>query len=70
MAILSPVLSIRAKCIDCCCGQRKEVAVCDLVECPLFPYRFGKNPNRKGKGGRKPAAVSPTQEAIQQIKDL
>jgi hypothetical protein len=36
---------IRAKCIDCCCGNRKEVALCTCIEsCPLHPYRFGKDP--------------------------
>lgn len=41
--------AIKAKCLDCCCGQRDEVTLCPAVDCPLWPYRFGTNPysNRK-----------------------
>lgn len=42
--MLTPVKAIRAKCLDCCCGQAKEVRLCPLKKCPLFPYRFGKRP--------------------------
>ena len=42
--ILTPLKSIRAKCMECCCGQAKEVKLCNLSECPLFPYRMGKRP--------------------------
>ncbi len=35
---------IRAKCLDCSCGQVQEVAKCTAVRCPLWPYRMGKNP--------------------------
>lgn len=36
--------AIRTKCLDCCGGVRVEVRDCTMVNCPLFPYRFGKNP--------------------------
>ena len=36
--------AIRRKCLDCCGGAAKDVKACDLVYCPLFPYRFGANP--------------------------
>ena len=45
--MLTPVKAIRAKCLDCCCGQRNEVELCPCADCPLYPYRFGKNPNIK-----------------------
>ena len=35
---------IRAKCIDCCCGDRVEVKLCAITDCDLHPYRMGKNP--------------------------
>lgn len=41
---ISPIKAIKEKCIDCCCGQRKEVEVCGVPECALYPFRFGKNP--------------------------
>lgn len=50
MKRLTPVKAIRAKCLNCCCGQPKEVRLCVIPECPLYNYRFGKNPNRKGIG--------------------
>jgi hypothetical protein len=43
----TPMKAIRAKCIDCCAGQRSEVEQCGAVNCPLYPYRLGKSPNRK-----------------------
>lgn len=50
MKKLTPLRAIRAKCLDCCCEQANEVRECTAVNCPLHFYRFGKNPNRKGKG--------------------
>ena len=42
-----PVLdAIRAKCLDCCCGMRSEVAACVSVTCALWPHRFATNPFR------------------------
>jgi len=51
--ILSPIKAIRANCIDCCGGQLKEVRECPAVDCPLYPFRMGTNPKRKGIGGPK-----------------
>ena len=42
-----PILDvIRAKCLDCSCYQRAEVAKCTAYGCPLWPYRMGTNPFR------------------------
>ena len=38
---------ITEKCLDCCCGQKKEVKLCTASKCPLHPYRNGTNPFRK-----------------------
>ena len=46
-SILTPIKAIRAKCLDCCCGDRNEVKLCPSENCSLYPYRFGKNPNIK-----------------------
>jgi hypothetical protein len=32
-------------------GSSKEVRLCNIPECSLFPYRLGKNPARARKGG-------------------
>lgn len=44
MAVLTPIKAIRAKCLDCCCGSRKEVASCRCDDCSLWAYRFGRRP--------------------------
>lgn len=44
--ITSSVKAIRAKCLDCCCGNSNEVRLCTCEDCALFPFRFGKNPYR------------------------
>ena len=41
---LTPIKAIRAKCIDCCAGQPKEVRLCSIEKCPLYPYRMGHRP--------------------------
>lgn len=40
----SPIKAIRLKCLDCCCWQYSEVKACTCTDCPLYPFRFGKNP--------------------------
>jgi len=54
---LTPIKAIRAKCLDCMGGSSKEVRLCNIPECSLFPYRMGKNPARakNGKGVQKDA---------------
>lgn len=42
---MTPLKAIRAKCLDCCCGQAKGVRLCTCQNCSLFPFRMGKNPN-------------------------
>ena len=49
---MTPLKAIRAKCLDCCCGQVNEVKYCVCEDCPLWPYRHGHNPARKGVGGK------------------
>lgn len=38
----SPLKAIRAKCIDCCCGNKTEVRLCPSEKCPLWPFRSGR----------------------------
>lgn len=44
MAQRTPIRAIRAKCIDCCAGQKLEVRLCRAVKCPLYEYRMGHRP--------------------------
>ena len=41
---LTPMRAIRAYCLDCGNGSAKEVALCVIPACPLFPYRMGRRP--------------------------
>lgn len=45
--VLTPIKSIRQKCLHCCCGQRSEAANCRIQSCALWPYRLGKRPTRE-----------------------
>ena len=49
--IRTPIKAIRAYCLGCMCGNAAEVRNCVIPDCPLYPYRMGHNPNRKGMGG-------------------
>lgn len=43
----NPIKAIRQKCVeDCCCGYVNEVTNCTSYSCPLYNFRFGKNPYR------------------------
>mgnify|MGYP000417960840 CR=1 FL=1 len=37
----TPLKAVRSKCRDCCAGSRKEVRLCPVTHCALWPYRFG-----------------------------
>jgi len=52
MGQMTPVKAIREFCLECA-ASRVEVRKCGIAKCPLFPYRLGKNPMRKGIGGQK-----------------
>jgi len=38
---MSRAQSINKHCLDCAGGSPKEVTLCVIVPCPLWPYRFG-----------------------------
>ncbi len=68
MKRLTPLKSIRAFCLECCGSSKEvDLCTANPADiqkakdngddteyqgCPLCEYRFGKNPARKGKGGR------------------
>lgn len=39
---LTRAQAIRQKCLDCSCGQPKEIALCSVKNCPLYPFRMGR----------------------------
>jgi hypothetical protein len=42
----NPLKALRARCLDCCCGNSTEVRKCTAVDCPSWPFRMGVNPFR------------------------
>src|SRR3954466_15969501 len=54
----------RAKCLDCCGGQLREVRFCLALTCPLWPFRMGTDPFR-GRRGR-----GPENGSLRPISDL
>jgi hypothetical protein len=50
MKNITPLRAIRQKCLDCSGGSWSEVKNCQIIKCPLFTLRFGKNPKRSSMG--------------------
>lgn len=48
--IKNPKTAIRARCIQCCNGQVKEVQLCPATTCALHQFRMGVNPFHKRTG--------------------
>lgn len=47
---LTPIRAIRAKCLECSNFSNNEVKLCQIKDCALYPFRFGKNPNHALSG--------------------
>ena len=54
MKRVTPIKAIRTKCLECCCGQVKEVRECVLKKCALYPYRMGHRPKEDRIPGGEP----------------
>ena len=53
----SPAKAIRAFCLECCRESVQEVKLCPAVECPLHPFRYGKNPFHKKSSAKTKEAL-------------
>jgi hypothetical protein len=42
----TPLKAIKRCCLACAGSVKSEVRDCEHADCPLHPFRFGKNPNR------------------------
>ena len=42
----TPIKAIRKKCLDCSSWKPKEVRRCPCISCPIYPYRFGRRPDK------------------------
>ena len=43
----TPLKTIRKNCLECASQQPKEVRLCTCIDCPMYPYRFGKRPTKE-----------------------
>ena len=50
MKTLTPIKAIRKHCLDCQGYEKAGVRNCSFFDCPLYLFRMGKNPKRKGIG--------------------
>jgi len=48
---LTPMKAIREKCLECSCWSFKEVRLCPVKDCALYPFRYGKRPDSGEKEG-------------------
>lgn len=46
---IRPLRIIRDYCRACGEGSYADVVNCPMNDCPLYPFRLGKNPNREGR---------------------
>ena len=44
---MNPLKVIRQYCLSCSNDQPNEVTHCACTNCPLYEWRFGKNPTRE-----------------------
>ena len=51
MKILTPIKSIRKKCLKCMGENYNQIKECHLEKCPLYSYRLGKK--MKSSNGKK-----------------
>lgn len=56
---MTPMKAIRLKCLDCMCGSAHEVRLCPCLNCPLYPYRFGKRPKTSEDTGESTNELNP-----------
>src|SRR5215470_9872701 len=52
----TPLKAIKYLCRDCSGGSKVDVRACSYADCPLHPFRLGKNPNRRMSEEKRVAA--------------
>lgn len=61
--------AIRAKCIDCSGGRKREAALCIATACDLWPFRMGRDPTPRedvGFANRAPSRAVPDRATTQE----
>ena len=57
MKVVTPLKVIRLKCLECSDGQPTEVRLCQVTNCPIWSWRFGKRPQTVA--ARRPDLLDP-----------
>ena len=68
----SPLMAIKEFCAECCGWERSAVKSCSALQCPLFEFRFGKNPynNRTLTDEQKEKLAERMKRARESKKDI
>ena len=66
----TPLKAIKQWCFECSGRTYKEVRLCPNTHCPLYCYRFGKNPKMKGRSGGNPEIYKLRNSATKQEEQL
>lgn len=68
---MTAIKAIRAYCIECSGGNKNEVRLCNLKDCPLYPYRLGKNPNyvKRTMSEEQKKAMAKRLEAARKVRE-
>ena len=59
--------AIRQKCLECSGGSPKEVTLCQITDCPLWPFRIGSPINGKRYAKRMEAAARNHPDEYQEL---
>ena len=62
--------AIARKCLECSGGSFKEVTLCHLIDCPLYPYRLGCGPKSKKYKKRMETAFKRFPEDLKEIRNI
>lgn len=64
-----PPKVLRKFCVsECMGGSEKFVRECEKADCPMHPYRFGKNPFIKGSDRERMASIRPPGSTFSPVK--
>lgn len=63
----TPSEAIRAKCLDCMCGNYREVDLCSIPDCPLYPFRpiKGSLPKNEKDEETSGGTITPAEEIVE-----
>ena len=62
---INPMKLIRLKCLSCMAFDESEVRKCEIEDCVLFRYRFGKNPVKRVLSEKQKKTLSENMKKLQ-----